>query len=72
MRFAPVDIRAAGDAGGVEDMGGLDGGDVGLEGGAVLEAAGTIHEIDPLLLTELAKQTANPAGPAVNQELERT
>lgn len=70
MRFAPVDVGAAGDAGSVEDVSGLDGGDVGLEGDAVLEAAGAISEIDSLLFTELAKQTANPAGTAVNQELE--
>lgn len=71
MRFTPVDVRAAGDSSGVEDMGGLDGGDISLEGGAVLETARAISEIDTLLLAELAKQTANPAGPAVNQELER-
>lgn len=55
MRFAPVDVRAASDAGSVEDVSGLHGGDVGLKRRAVLKAAGAINEIDSLLLTEIAK-----------------
>lgn len=71
MRLAPVDVGAAGYTGGVEDVGRLHGGDVGLEGGAVLEATGPIRKIDSLLFAELAEQTANPAGPAVYQKPER-
>lgn len=71
MRFAPIDVGAASDSSSVEDMGWLDSGDISLEGGAVLEAARAVSEIDTLLLAEVAKQTANPASPAVNQELER-
>lgn len=68
--LAPVDVGASGDAGGVEDVGGVDGGDVGLEGGAVLEAAGAVDVVDLLGVAELAEEAANPAGAAVDQELQ--
>lgn len=68
--LAPVDVGAAGDAGGVEDVGGIDGGEVGFEGGAVLEAAGAVLEANALGLAYLAEEAANPAGLAVDQELE--
>lgn len=70
MRFAPVDVGAAGDSGGVEDVGGLDGGDVGFEGAAVLEAAGAVLEANALGLAYLAEKAANPARLAVDQKLE--
>lgn len=68
--LAPVDVGAAGDAGGVEDVSGPDVGDVGLDGGPVLESARSVDVVDVLGLAELAEQTANPAGAAVDQELE--
>lgn len=68
--LAPVDVGAAGDAGGVEDVGGLGGGDVGLEVGPVLEAARAVDVVDVLGLAELAEEAANPAGAPVDQELE--
>ena len=46
MGFAPIDVGAAGDAGGVEDVGGLNIGDVGLERAAILEAAGAVDVVD--------------------------
>lgn len=69
--LAPVDVGAAGDTGGVEDVSGIDSGDVGLEGGAVLETAGAVDEAEALGLAELAEEAANPAGAAVDQELQR-
>lgn len=53
--LTPVDVWAAGDAGGVEDVSRIDGGDVSLEGGAVLEAAGAVDEVETLRLAELAE-----------------
>lgn len=70
VRLAPVDVGAAGDAGGVEDVSRLDGGDVGLEVDPVLEAARPVDVVDALGLAELAEQAAYPAGAAVDQELE--
>lgn len=70
VRLAPVDVGAAGDAGGVEDVGGLDGGDVGLEGCPVLEPARAVDVDDVLGVAELAEEAANPAGAAVDEELQ--
>lgn len=69
--LAPVDVGAAGDARGIEDVGGRDLVDVGLELGAVLEPAGAVGEGDALRGAELAEEAPNPAGAAVDEELER-
>lgn len=71
MRFAPVDVGPTGHPGRVEDVGGLDGGDIGFEGGAVLEAAGAVGEVNGLSLAELAEQAPDPASAAVDEKLER-
>jgi len=68
--FAPIDVGAARDAGGVEDVSGLELGYVGLEGGAVLEAAGAVLEGDALGTAEGAEEAANPARAAVDEEVE--
>lgn len=71
MRLAPVDVGAAGDARGIEHVCGGDLVDVGLELGAVLEAAGAVGEGDALRGAELAEEAPDPAGAAVDEELER-
>lgn len=39
MGLAPVDVRAAHDVGSIEDVGGLEQGYVGFEGGPILKTA---------------------------------
>jgi hypothetical protein len=69
--LAPVHVGSAGDSGGVEDVGGLHGRQVGDERRAVLETAGAVREVYALGLAEPPKHAAYPAGAAVDQELER-
>jgi len=54
MGFAPVDVRPASNAGSVENMSGINGNQVGFEGGSVFKATGTIGEVDALGLAKLA------------------
>lgn len=70
VRLAPVDVRAAGHSGGVEDVCGLYGGDVGLEGCPVLQATRAVNVVEFLSFAELTQQTAYPSGTAVDQEFE--
>lgn len=64
--FAPVDVGPAGDTGGIKNMSRIEGGDVSLEGGSVLEASGGVGVVYGLGLTELSEQAPDPAGAAVD------
>lgn len=69
--LAPVNVGPAGDAGGIEDVGRLDGHQVGLERRAVLQATGPVGEIDTPGLAEPPQQPADPACAAIDEELVR-
>lgn len=71
MRFAPIHVWTSRHTGGVKDMGGFDGGEVGLEGSTVLEATGTVLEVYTLGLAKLAEEASYPPGPAIDQKLVR-
>lgn len=71
VRLAPVDVGAAGDAGGVEYVGRTGVGDVGGELGAVLEPAVAVGEVDAPGAAKATKEATDPACAAVDQNLER-
>lgn len=68
--LAPVDVRPAGDAGGVEHVRRRRPRQVVLQLGPVLEAAGAVLVLDPLGLADPAQQAPDPPGAPVDQELQ--
>ena len=66
--LAPVDVRTAGDAGGHEDVGGLDVVELRGDVGAVLAAGVGEDEFDALLLEQDGHLAAYPAGLAAIDE----
>jgi hypothetical protein len=69
VRLAPVDVRTAGDTRGIEDVSGINGGQVGFEGGTILETAGAVGVGDGLSFAELSEKASNPAGTAIDEEI---
>jgi len=60
VALAPVHVRTTGDAGGVEDVGGLDAVELRLELGALLQAEVSVAPVRPLRLQQLPEQPADP------------
>lgn len=69
MGLAPVDVGPTRHTGGVENVRRTDGGDVGLEGGPVLQPTRPVNIFDTLSFAELTQQPANPACAPVYQKL---
>lgn len=66
--FAPINVGTAGNAGGVEDVGGLDRVELGGHVGAVLDACRGKDDLDILFTEEGGHFTADPAGFAAVDE----
>lgn len=69
MGLAPIDVRPAGDTGGVEHVRRLDCSQVRLQRCSVFEPPGAVLVRDPLAGAELAKQASDPSRPAIDEEL---
>ncbi len=66
--FAPINVGTAGNAGGVEDVGGSDGVELQCHVGAVLDAGRGQHYLDILFPEEGGHFTADPSGFAAVDE----
>nr|GLL49299.1 Os03g0278250 [Ipomoea trifida] len=67
--LTPVDVRTAGDPGGVKHMGRVNRRDIGLQRCPVLQPPRPVIILDPLSLAQFSQQPANPPRAAIDQEL---